>query len=258
LKLSIFGDMPTLPPLTVMPAPVYFLSDAHLGAILIPDAVEQHRKLNRFFDLVSQNGRSLVLVGDLFDFWFEWRHVIPKQPFQVLSRLRQLSDQGIAVHYLAGNHDFRLHGFLESDVGMSIHPDTVSADVNGQPVYIFHGDGVLARDRGYRFLKKVLRNRVAQRVFSWIHPDLAMRLARGTSVTSRTVIKSDPNDDVEYLARARQLFVEGYRGVVMGHTHRPVEHVEGENTYVNLGDWITCYTFGLHDGTRLSLKRLDQ
>jgi UDP-2,3-diacylglucosamine hydrolase len=249
--------MAALPSLTALSAPVYFLSDAHLGAILIPDAAEQQARLDRFLTLVSQSGRSLILVGDLFDFWYEWRYVIPKSPFRVLSHLRQLTDQGIAIHYLAGNHDFRLRGFLESEVGMTIHPNALSADISGQPVYIFHGDGVLARDHGYRLLKTVLRNRAAQKMFSWIHPDIGMRLARGTSVTSRAVIKSDPNDDAEYLSRARTMFAQGYRGVVMGHTHRPVEHVEGENTYVNLGDWIIHYTYGVHDGARLSLKKFE-
>ncbi|HEY3295809.1 MAG TPA: UDP-2,3-diacylglucosamine diphosphatase [bacterium] len=245
-----------MPSLTALAAPVYFLSDAHLGAILIPDVHQQELKLNHLLDRVSDNGRSLVLVGDLFDFWYEWRHVIPKSPFRVLARLRQLADHGVAIHYLAGNHDFRLRGFLESDVGMRIHQDTLSAEIGGQPVYIFHGDGVLERDHGYRFVKKVLRNRAAQRVFSCIHPDLAMRLAHGTSVTSRAVIKSNPNDDAEYLSYARKRFAEGYRGVVMGHTHRPVEHKEDGCTYVNLGDWIIHYTFGLHDGTSLGLQRL--
>jgi len=246
-----------MPSLTALPAPVYFLSDAHLGAILIPDVQQQEHNLNRLLDLVSQQGRTLVLVGDLFDFWYEWRYVVPKYPFRVLCRLRQLADKGIAVHYLAGNHDFRLRGFLESDVGMHIHMDTLTADIAGQPVFIFHGDGVLARDHGYRLVKRILRNRAMQRVFSWLHPDLGMRLARGTSVTSRAVIKSNPLDDQEYLARARKMFSEGYRGVVMGHTHRPVEHIEGDNTYINLGDWILHYTYGIHDGTRLSLKKLD-
>jgi UDP-2,3-diacylglucosamine hydrolase len=258
LELSIFRDMASLPPLTELAAPVYFFSDAHLGAVLIPDAKEQEARLDRFLDMVAANGRTLVLAGDLFDFWYEWKYVIPKQPFRVLCRMRHLVEQGIAVHYLAGNHDFRLRGFLESGVGMQIHADTLSARICGQPIFIYHGDGVLARDHGYRLLKSILRNLTAQRIFSWLHPDFAMRLARGTSVTSRTIIKSNPRDDLEYLARARTLFAEGYQGVVMGHTHRPVEHAEDGHTYVNLGDWILHYTFGLHDGTRLSLQRLGE
>jgi UDP-2,3-diacylglucosamine hydrolase len=249
--------MATLPSLFPLTPPVFFLSDAHLGAVLIPDPRMQVERLDRFLSLVSAQGKSLVLAGDLFDFWYEWRSVVPKQHFHVLHGLRDLVDQGIAVHYLAGNHDFRLHGFLEAEVGLAIHTDTFAADIGGQPTFIYHGDGILARDHGYRFLKRVLRNRAAQRVFSWIHPDIAMNLARGTSVTSRAMTRMNANDDQEYLNFARGKFAEGYQSVVLGHTHRPMEHTEDGHTYVNLGDWINHFSYGLHDGQRLSLVHLD-
>jgi len=256
LKLSIFDHMATLPLLTPLASPVYFVSDAHLGAALIPNPQDQLARLDRLLDRVLAGGKTLVLAGDLFDFWYEWRHVIPKQPFHVLHRLRTLVENGVSVHYLAGNHDFRLRGFLEGEVGLHVHGEALSAEVAGQSVYVFHGDGLLARDRGYRLMKRVLRNRAAQRLFSWLHPDCGMALARGTSITSRTLVKEDADEDRDYLAHARAKFAEGYQAVVLGHTHRPVEHVEGERVYVNLGDWITHYSFGLHDGLRLGLHYL--
>jgi UDP-2,3-diacylglucosamine hydrolase len=254
-QLSIFDYM-GLPPLTPLPAPAYLVSDAHLGAGFIRNPEEQSANLDRLFDHVQQNGRSLVLAGDLFDFWYEWRQVIPKRYFHVLYRLRALTDTGVQAHYLAGNHDFRLHGFLEEEVGLKVALNALSADIGGRAVYIFHGDGILARDHGYRFMKRVFRARWAQRAFSWLHPDLAMCVARGTSITSRTVIKANPDDDGEYLAFARQKFAEGYSDVVLGHTHRPVEHGEGDRMYVNLGDWIQHFSYGLHDGQQLRLMRL--
>jgi UDP-2,3-diacylglucosamine hydrolase len=249
--------MATLPPLTSLTPPVYFVSDAHLGAALIPDPEEQQARLERLLDLVLADGKTLVLAGDLFDFWYEWRHVVPKRPFRVLHRLRGLVDHGVMVHYLAGNHDFRLRGFLETEVGLRVHGHALSVEVGGQPLYVFHGDGLLASDYGYRVLKRVLRNRATQSLFSWLHPDWAMAIARRTSITSRTLTKESPDEDRDYLAHARAKFAEGYRGVVMGHTHRPVEHTEGEHVYVNLGDWITHYSYGLHDGRRLSLRFLN-
>jgi len=245
-----------MPPLIPLPAPAYFLSDAHLGAALIPDPAAQENRLNRFLELVADRGRALVFVGDLFDFWYEWKHVIPKRHFRLLCRLRGLADRGITLHYLSGNHDFRLKGFLEYDLGMSIHSDNMATQIGEGAVFVFHGDGLLSRDHGYRLLKRVLRNRVAQAAFSWLHPDFAMRLASDTSKTSRAITTMNANDDAEYLEFARGKFRQGFHGVVMGHTHRPIQHVEGEHTYINLGDWITHYTFGLHDGTRLSLQRL--
>lgn len=249
--------MAILPTLLSLPAPVYFLSDAHLGAVRIPDPELQRRKFDQFIQIVSGKARTLVLVGDMFDFWYEWRRVIPKRYFHELHAFRNLTDQGIQVHYLAGNHDFRLQGFLENEVGLHTHTDSLPAEVSGRLVFVFHGDGILRRDHGYRLVKRILRNRVAQRIFSWIHPDVAMSLAAGTSVTSRALIKENPADDIEFLAYARRKFGEGYEDVVLGHSHRPVEHVEGTQVYVNLGDWITRFTYGLHDGVRLHLKRLE-
>jgi UDP-2,3-diacylglucosamine hydrolase len=255
LKLVIFTEMVTPPLLMVLPAPVYFFSDAHLGAALVPDAAQQLRYFDRFLDEVMDRGKSLVFVGDLFDFWYEWRSVVPKQPFHILYRLRQLADRGIEIHFLAGNHDFRLHGFLEQEIGMQIHLDELCATIGDQRVYIFHGDGILKRDSGYRAMKRVFRSPIAQRMFSWLHPDLAMRIARGTSKTSRTLKQKHPGDDAEYLAFAQSKFAAGFQGVVLGHTHRPVEYLEGNSVYVNLGDWISHYTYGLHDGARLHLRR---
>lgn len=217
-------------------------------------AQAQYQFLYELLDDVLTRGRTLVIAGDLFDFWFEWRHVVPKQHFPVLFRLRKMVEKQIPVHYLAGNHDFRLHGFLETSVGLSIHTDSLAAQIGDDAVYIFHGDGVLKSDRGYRLLKRVLRNRATQRVFSWLHPDWSWNLARGTSTTSRTIQRDRPEDDQDYLAFARARFAEGYAGVVMGHTHRPCEYHENNHTYINLGDWISHFTYGLHDGRRLSLQ----
>ncbi|MBU0509830.1 UDP-2,3-diacylglucosamine diphosphatase [bacterium] len=248
------AGMPSLTPLT---APVYFLSDAHLGAAHLPDPTTQALKLDRFLDDVAGHGRAVIFVGDLFDFWYEWRHVVPKRYFRLLHRIRALVDHGVAVHLLAGNHDFRLRGFLERDAGIHVHHDSMAVTIGGQAIFVFHGDGLLARDHGYRLMKGVFRSRAAQGLFSLLHPDLATWIADQTSKTSRTREIMGPDDDKEYLAYARRKFAEGFRGVVMGHTHRPVEHVEGEHTYLNLGDWIVHFTYGVHDGTRLRLNRLD-
>jgi UDP-2,3-diacylglucosamine hydrolase len=249
--------MATLPPLIPLSAPVVFLSDAHIGAVRIPDPRQQRQKFDQLIQSVAGSAQTLVLVGDLFDFWYEWRQVIPKRYFHELHAFRDLADRGIALHYLAGNHDFRLSGFLENEIGMQVYSDSLSGEIAGKSVFVFHGDGILRRDHGYRMIKGILRNRGAQRVFSWIHPDWAMRIAAGTSVTSRALIKENPADDIEFLAYAREKFHEGYDLVVMGHSHRPVEHCEDGHTYINLGDWITRYTYGLHDGTSLNMRRLD-
>jgi UDP-2,3-diacylglucosamine hydrolase len=248
--------MAKMPPIT-LPAPAYFLSDAHLGAAFVPDPHLQIVRLNQLLDGVEQTGKSLVLGGDLFDFWFEWRTVIPKRYFHELHRLRTLVDKGVQVHYLAGNHDFRLAGFLEQEVGLRTDLNALICELGGKKTFVFHGDGVLARDRGYRAMKKIFRARWAQKLFSLLHPDLAMSIAGGTSKTSRVVIKGYPEDDFEYQAYAEQRFAEGFQQVILGHTHRPVEFRNGENTYINLGDWITHFSYGFHDGAQLKLCRME-
>jgi UDP-2,3-diacylglucosamine hydrolase len=122
-------------------------------------------------------------------------------------------------------------------------------------VVAFHGDGILKRDHGYRFLKRVLRNPLCQRLFRWIHPDVGMLLARGTSKTSRNATKGNPAEDAEYIAFARERFADGFDAVVLGHAHRPLRLEEQGRVYVNLGDWIVHYTFAIHDGSRLTLER---
>jgi len=227
--------------------PVYFVSDAHLGAGDIDDPDLQLQRLLVLMDTVDRENGSLVLAGDIFDFWFEWNSVVPKKHFILLHHLRTLADHGIPVHLLAGNHDFRIHGFLESEVGIMTHQDGAVLQIADSLVFAFHGDGILADDHGYRLLKKVLRNKVCQFLFSWIHPDVGMLLARGTSKTSRNSTKGNPEQDREYIAFAKSKFAEGFHGVVMGHAHRPMQINDGENTYVNLGDWIIHFTYAMHD-----------
>lgn len=236
--------------------PAYFCSDAHLGALHGHESQQQLQNLNKLLTLVEQDAKTLFIVGDLFDFWFEWKFVIPKRYFSTLHRLRNLTDRGILVHLLAGNHDFRLEGFLESEIGLQVHHQPLAVQIADQRLFVYHGDGVLKRDKGYRLLKRVLRNKAAQRAFSWLHPDWGMALARGTSITSRTVIKENPADDQEYLAFAQSKFSAGFDGVIMGHTHRPVEFHDGAKTYINLGDWMKHYTYAVHRGQALSLHRL--
>jgi UDP-2,3-diacylglucosamine hydrolase len=244
-------------PIVSLPPPVFFLSDAHLGAEKGEKAFEQRIQLDRLLDKIVDNGRSLVLVGDLFDFWYEWNYVIPKQHFRTLHRLHILANAGIKIHYLAGNHDFRLHGFLEQEIGIATHLNELCVNIGNDKVFIFHGDGILARDHGYRLLKKVLRSHISQKLFGWIHPDIGMLLARGASLTSRSnADKGNPAEDIEYETFARKKISEGYTGVVLGHSHRPCEVPMDFGIYVNLGDWIYHYTYGLHDGQRLMLKQL--
>jgi UDP-2,3-diacylglucosamine hydrolase len=235
--------------------PVYFVSDAHLGAEPEPIASTQLERLVALIQKVRNENGALVINGDLFDFWYEWQSVIPKKYFKILRTLQQATESGTRIHLLAGNHDFRLKGFLESEIGMVTHQDGLAVQIASSQVFVFHGDGVLKSDHGYRVLKKVLRSPISQRLFLWLHPDLGMLLARGTSQQSRNATKGNSAEDADYREYAEHMLSNGYSGVVMGHAHRPVEEQIAGGTYINLGDWIYHYSYAVHDGSNLRLLK---
>jgi len=234
--------------------PVFFVSDAHLGAEPEPIASTQLERLLALIQAVRSQRGSLVINGDLFDFWYEWKTVIPKKYFRILRALQEATESGTNIYLLAGNHDFRLRGFLENEIGLRTVQDALTVQIAQQKVFVFHGDGVLRKDYGYRLLKRILRNSIAQRLFLWIHPDLGMLLARGTSKQSRNATKGNPAEDADYVAFAKVQLDSGFQGVVMGHAHRPMQLEHNGGIYVNLGDWIYHYTYAVHDGASLSLK----
>lgn len=243
--------------LTLNP-PVYFVSDAHLGAEPEPVASTQLSRLLKLVNLVRERNGTLIINGDLFDFWYEWKTVIPKRFFKILRALQEATESGTAIHLLAGNHDFRIKGFLECEIGLVTHQDSLTVQIANRRTLVFHGDGLLAGDHGYRLLKKVLRSPVAQRLFLWLHPDLGMWLARGTSKQSRNATKGNPSEDADYINFAASVLAGDIDDVVLGHAHRPMSLDLPGGRYVNLGDWIYHYTYAVHDGKQLQLLTWDE
>jgi UDP-2,3-diacylglucosamine hydrolase len=224
-----------------------------LGEGTDAEEADKFRRLLGFLREVELRAKTLVLVGDIFDFWYEWKTVLPKRCFGLLCRFQSLIKAGLALHYLPGNHDFRLQGFLEKEMGIAIYTDAQPFQIGEQKIFVFHGDGILKRDSGYRLLKRVLRSRINQRLFSCLHPDIGMTLARTTSRTSRTRVHYMETDEEEYRAFAENQFARGFHGVVLGHSHHPVQVDFPQGTYVNLGDWIRHFSYGIHDGEHLML-----
>ncbi len=219
---------------------LYLISDVHLG-LQTPseEAAKQTRLLALLTRLESDAGR-LCILGDLFDFWFEYRHVVPASTLPVLAALQRLTRAGVEVHYLAGNHDFALGRFLTDEIGCTIHLDPVEMTFDGARFYLHHGDGLAGRDLGYRVLKRILRNRLLQRLWRWVHPDLGFALARRVSRTSRRYTggkEYGPSDRRDRTLAA--LAGRGYDWIVMGHTHEPeVQRLAGGTVYLNLGSWL--------------------
>jgi len=232
---------------------VFFLSDAHLG--FAGPAEETHREntLLQFFNWISDKADTLYVVGDLFDFWLEYASVIPRRFFRILCGLNRLREKGIEVHYIVGNHDCWAGTFFPDAMGIPIYFKPVTPVLHGKRFLVGHGDGIAKKDVGYRILKKMLRNRMAVRLYKTIHPNAAFKMALFFSRLSRNhrLIK---DKDEEYAAYARSLFVQGFDCIVFGHTHRPFEYHEGNHTYINTGDWMNHFTYGRLQNGLLKLE----
>lgn len=216
------------------------VSDAHLG--FGPDEIA--RQFHRFLGTVPDLGSHLVINGDLFEFWFEYRTVIPRHAFPTLARLRELSDAGIRLTVTGGNHDRWGGPFWRTEIGAEYHEHAAELDVAGHRTRVSHGDGVADPLPASRFLQTLVHHRLTARVFRWIHPDLGLRLVRRLSRTlpgkreTAALYERSARAQATY---ARRLLVEraDLRLLVMGHTHRPVvEDVGGGRWYLNPGAWM--------------------
>ena len=232
---------------------IFFISDAHLGLKEENREKEREERLTEFLKYVEKNGDGLTIVGDLFDFWFEYRSVVPRRYFSIVFALKTMVNQGINVDYVTGNHDFWISSFFENELGIKVHRDPLEMVVNGKRLYVAHGDGLAKKDVGYRMIKRILRHPLNIRLYRLVHPDLGFALALFFSKLSRDHREIKNRDD-EYKQYAKARFVEGFDAVVLAHTHRPQEFHENGRTYINIGDWMNHFTYGKFEGGRLSLE----
>lgn len=239
------------------------LSDVHLQPT--PEGMERAAPFRRFLDRIDPADTDrLVVLGDLFDFWFEYRHVIFSGYFPVLRQLADLRDAGVQLHLVCGNHDFWAGRFLREDLGMEVHQAPVILPFGTARVLLVHGDGINPADRGYRVYKRIARAPWVVWAFRQLHPDLAMGLARRVSHGSRRLFgAADPSTgpEVEPLrAFARQTLAEGTADVVMcGHSHHPMCEAMatpgGTGAYINTGDWLVHQSYVTWENARFSLLR---
>jgi UDP-2,3-diacylglucosamine hydrolase len=207
-----------------------------------------------FLDHVARDAQALYILGDLFDYWFEYGTVVPKGYVRLLGKLAQLSDAGISISYLTGNHDFWLKSYFTNELNIEVMREPVERLIGGRRFYLHHGDGLLRRDVGYRMLKRVLRNPVNMFLFSLLPPDAATAIARWSSRTSRAHTSARTYESDDMTRFARQKIEEGFDFVVMGHNHAPLIRNIAGGIYVNLGDWIEACTYAVFDGASLQLK----
>ena len=233
----------------------YFVCDAHLGADPREREADREASLHEFFASLPGRASALYVIGDLFDFWFEYRNAIPARPFRTLAALRGVVRAGVPVIYLNGNHDFWLGTFLEREVGVRAHYGALALELQGRRIWLHHGDGLIGGDLGYRILKRVLSSPVNIALYQLIHPDLGIPFARRVSRMSRRAREGRPLE-AERLWReiAVPRFAEGYDAVLVGHFHHLVERREGGHEFFVLGDWITRCSYAVLENGRFRLE----
>lgn len=242
---------------------IYFASDFHLGA---PDKVSsliRERKIISWLDEIKNDAEAIFLVGDIFDFWHEYSRVIPKGFIRFQGKLAEVRDLDIPVYFFHGNHDMWMFDYFSSELGITIYTDPIQLFVNKHKLLVGHGDGLGPGDQTYKLLKKVFRNRLAQWLFKWIHPDLGMRLANFWSSSSRisNAKKEDGfKGEEEWLWQYCKKIEaeEHYDYYIFGHRHLALDLKVGDRSrYVNLGEWVTDSRYAVLDSKSLSLLKYE-
>ncbi|MFC1564619.1 UDP-2,3-diacylglucosamine diphosphatase [candidate division KSB1 bacterium] len=238
---------------------VIFISDIHLG---MGNEGEERKKEQMLVSFLRENlnpGDRLFILGDMFDFWFEYKKAIPKDHLLVLACLKELNQKNVVIDYIAGNHDFWVGDFFKKELGLHFHAEPVKEKIGDKTFFIMHGDGLKKSDSAYRFLKKVFRSRLNIFLYRWIHPDIGIPFAKWCSHSSRNHTSNrDYGSDDEYIAFAEEKFKEDIDHVIMGHTHRPKMHTsQGGKILINTGDWIRSFSYAKYENGSLTLEKLE-
>jgi len=240
---------------------IYFSSDNHLGAPTYEASRERERIFVKWLDSIKDDAAAIFLLGDLFDFWFEYKTVVPKGFVRVLGKLAELTDNGIPVYFFVGNHDLWMRDYFETELNIPVYHDPKEFVFNNKRFFIGHGDGKGPHDKGYKRMKKVFTNPFSKWLYRWLHPDIGVRLAQHLSVKNKLISGEEDKEflgeNKEWLAlyAKRKLETKHYDYFVFGHRHLPMEIKVSENsTYFNLGDWINHYTYVVFDGEKFELK----
>lgn len=240
---------------------IYFLSDFHLGAPDHEKSLVREKILVEFLDEIKSDAAEIFLVGDMFDFWYEYRKVVPKGYVRLLGKLAELTDAGIPMHFFVGNHDMWMKDYFMEELNIPVYFEPKEFDRNGKKFLIGHGDGLGPGDHGYKRLKKVFRNPVCQWLFGILPPYMGMGLANYMSRRSRAQTGASEEvflgEDKEWLIiySKDKLKEKNFDFFVFGHRHLPIDfRLNNMSRYINLGDWIRYYTYAVFDGEKLELK----
>ena len=241
---------------------IYFTSDQHFGAPTPELSFPREQKFVAWLDEVKGDAEAIFLLGDLFDFWFEYKTVVPKGFIRVLGKLAEIRDSGIPIYFFVGNHDLWMADYFQKELNIPEFHDNQEYTFGDKTFLIGHGDGKGPGDLGYKRMKKIFTNPFFKWLFRWLHPDIGVKLAQYLSVKNKLI---SGDEDVTFLGEdnewlilysKRKLETKHYNYLIFGHRHLPMKVTVGENAeYVNLGDWITYFTYGVFDGENFEIKK---
>jgi len=231
---------------------VYFTSDHHFGAPTHEQSLPREKKFLKWLQLIEKDAAALFIVGDLFDFWFEYKTVVPKGFVRVLGKLAEMRDNGIEIFFFVGNHDLWMEDYFMTELNIPVYHEPKEFEFFGKKIFIGHGDGLGPGDFGYKRMKKVFTNPFSKWLFRWLHPDLGVKLAQYLSVKNKLI---SGDEDAKYLGEDKEWLILYAKKkmqtnpndyFIFGHRHLPMTLDIGNNSkYINLGDWIQYYTYGV-------------
>jgi UDP-2,3-diacylglucosamine hydrolase len=241
---------------------IYFASDFHLGSPNHQQSRMREDRIIRWLNFIEPTCSELFLMGDVFDFWFEYKMVIPKGYARLQGKLATMSDAGIKIYFFKGNHDMWVYDYFTTELGMQIISDDFEMERNGKQFYLHHGDGLGPGDHKYKFLRKIFRNPVCQWLFSLVPPRIGIGIANAWSDNSRTKKAhafTVPEDEWLFIHATEQLQKKHYDYFIFGHRHLPLDLKVGSNSrYVNTGEWMNYSTYAVFDGNELALKYFEK
>jgi UDP-2,3-diacylglucosamine hydrolase len=239
---------------------IYFASDFHLGAPTAELSRIRELKIIDWLNHIEKDAHTIFLVGDLFDFWFEYKQVIPKGFVRLQGKIAALADRGIKIYFFLGNHDMWMKNYFTEELGVEMISNELELKINGKRFFIAHGDGLGPGDYGYKFIKKVFRNKFCQFLFSFLHPRIGLSMAQYFSNKSRI---HTGTKDINYTNKEDEWLYQYCKSkhakapidyFIFGHRHLPMEIAVSASKYLNLGEWMNFSTYAEFDGSILSLK----
>ena len=240
---------------------IYFLSDFHLGAPNAQESLIREKKIVSFLEEIKTTAAQIFIVGDLFDFWYEYKTVVPKGYVRILGKLAEITDSGIPIHFFVGNHDMWMNNYLQTELNIPVYFEPAPFEFNGKKFLIGHGDGLGPGDHGYKLIKKIFRNKICQWLFGILPPQIGMGIANYLSRRSRA--QAAPTEE-KFLGPDKEwliiyckevLLQQHYDYFIFGHRHLPINfNLSASSLYINLGDWIKYFSYAVFDGVQLELK----